>query len=324
MVDLPKYEELPLLEGTNERHAWNIWGKDDQLGMVNLLTPERVLRATRLVKKGKIITIEPSRDLPTAHMKPGQVYEHHMRTVEDRVNDTTVVQPGEVVSGFPLHGGMGHLDGLRHMRYRQFGYYGGRQETDLADGHMLSLQNVARHGVVGRGVLLDVIGYMERHNRPMPPDQPFSITPDLLEAVAEEERVGFEPGDLMLIRTGWRRWYANLPEERRSRLEIHPGEGGMDCPGLDRTQETAAWLWDHHFCWLLGDNHAVEQMRILGSDFQHRRILAMFGMYIGEYMDFEELAADCGEDGVYEFMITLKPLNLPGGSGSPANAYVIK
>src|SRR4051794_6913205 len=54
MPSLPKYADLPVIEKTGEHHSWNVWGKDDQLGMMNLLTSERVLRAASLVKKGKV------------------------------------------------------------------------------------------------------------------------------------------------------------------------------------------------------------------------------------------------------------------------------
>ena len=51
---------------------------------------------------------------------------------------------------------------------------------------------------------------------------------------------------------------------------------------------------------------------------------ALMGMGSGEFFIFEELAEDCAQDGVYEFMVTAKPVNIPGAVGSPAHAYVIK
>src|SRR5260221_13359236 len=50
-VALPKFSELPVFEQTGERYAWDVWGRDDELGMVNLLTPERVRHAVSLVKQ---------------------------------------------------------------------------------------------------------------------------------------------------------------------------------------------------------------------------------------------------------------------------------
>ena len=57
MPTLPKFSQLPLVGQTGERHTWGVFGKDDQLGTVNLLTPERVKRAATLVRTGKVINL---------------------------------------------------------------------------------------------------------------------------------------------------------------------------------------------------------------------------------------------------------------------------
>ena len=68
----------------------------------------------------------------------------------------------------------------------------------------------------------------------------------------------------------------------------------------------------------------LEALPVLNREFQHRRIIPMFGMPIGEFWDFESLADDCAKDGQYEVFLVAKPLNLPQGVGSPPNAYAIK
>ena len=323
MPKLPKYSELPIIEKTGERHAWSVWGKDDQLGMINLLTPERVVRAASLVKKGKVFNLEPSRSLPHpggaakeyASGKPS--YEHHIHVSRTGRSDSA--------DKWELHGGLGHMDGLRHMRYREFGYYGGRQEEDLDKGVMLGIERWAQHGLVGRGVFLDVPHYFEKRGEKLDPNKRFPIRGDLMEAIAKQENVKFEPGDIMLLRTGWMRWYLGItPKERAEAHERDEAAGGLECPGIDNDKETAGWLWDHQFTLLCADNQAVEALRTEGSDFQHRRILALFGMGIGELFTFEELSQDCAQDGVYECMFTAKPVNIPGAVGSPAHAYAIK
>ena len=318
MADLPKYADLPVFEQTGERHSWGVWGKDDQFGMLNLLNPERVRRAAALVRKGIVFNIEPPRSTPHPSHPRREVYEHTIHVGRAGRNDTA--------EHFELHGGVGHVDGLRHIRYRDFGYYQGLQEDDLDRSSALGIHLWAEHGVVGRAVLLDVAGYHERHGRPLAPTERYAITPELLEAVAAEEGVAFEPGDIMLLRTGWMAWYLGLTPEQRAPLEgtVHPGEDGLRCPGLDASRDTAAWLWNTQFSVLLADNIALEVLPVEGGDFQHRRIISMFGMGIGELFTFDALAADCADDGVYECMVTVKPLNIPGGVGSPANAYVIK
>ena len=111
----------------------------------------------------------------------------------------------------------------------------------------------------------------------------------------------------------------NVEDVRKANLP-----NGRTMAGLDNSRDTAAWLWDHQFVSLWGDNQAFEAQPAPGSDFQHRRILALFGMGIGELFTFEELSQDCAQDGVYEFMVSAKPENIPGLVGSPAHAYAIK
>jgi hypothetical protein len=315
---LPKYSELPVIEATGERHSWGVWGKDDQLGMVNLLTPERVLRATSLVKKGKVFNIEPPRSIPHPGHSKEPAFEHKMSVSKRGRTD--------YADHWEFHGGMGHLDGLRHIRYREFGYYQGHQDPEMDEHTLLGIDRWAQHGLIGRGVLIDVAGSMERKGTPLHPNTRFPITPELIESIAREQRVSFEPGDFLLLRTGWMRWYLGLSPEERTQTHgtVHNAEGGLECPGLDATRSTAAWLWDNQFCFLMADNIALEVMRIEGSEFQHRRIIALMGMGIGELFTFEELAEDCAADQVYQFMISLKPVNVPGAVGSPASAYVLK
>src|SRR5690242_748746 len=105
-VRLPKFSELPVFELTGEHYAWDVWGRDDQLGMVNLLTPDRVLRAASLVKQGRIINIEPSKGMPAPNNPRKVSYEHHIGISRTGRSD--------YVDHWQLHGGWSHLDGLRH------------------------------------------------------------------------------------------------------------------------------------------------------------------------------------------------------------------
>jgi len=61
--NLPKYRDLPLFEDDDERRAWGVFGPDDDLGTVNLLTEERVREAAQLVRTGKRLLDLPL-DLP--------------------------------------------------------------------------------------------------------------------------------------------------------------------------------------------------------------------------------------------------------------------
>ncbi len=64
-MDLPSYNELPVFEKTGERHAWGVFGAGDQLGTINLLTPERVVAASKLVRTGRVINLSLPLNFPT-------------------------------------------------------------------------------------------------------------------------------------------------------------------------------------------------------------------------------------------------------------------
>jgi len=218
-------------------------------------------------------------------------------------------------------------DSLRHIRFREFGYYGGRQDQDLDQNQALGIDHWARHGVIGRGILLDAEGYLKNRGSLPPMSEKLRIDGPMLEEIARAEHLDFIAGDTLLLRTGWLTWYKALDAESRAKLRgtLHPDPGGLGCAGLDAEQATAAWLWDHRVAAIAADNPAVEALPVEPQPgFQHRRLIALQGMPLGELWDLDELALDCAADGVYEFMLVSAPLYIPGGVGSPANAYAIK
>jgi len=319
MPTLPKFSQLPLVGQTGERHTWDVFGRADQLGTVNLLTPERVKRAAALVHSGKVINLNLPLNFPvTLYGGFRSGYRHHIEVNRGGRDD--------YVDNFAMQGSS-QWDSLRHIRFREFGYYGGRQDDDLDGKGELGIENWARHGIIGRGVLLDAAGVMERRGTPLDETKKFAMAGAFLEEVARAENVQLEPGDIVLLRTGWLTWYKGLDEAGREALRgtLRPGEGGMACPGLDPSQATAAWVWDQHIAAMAADNVALEALPVEATvGFQHRRLIPLQGMPIGEVWDLDELAQDCARDGVYECMLVSAPLNLPGGVGSPPNAYAIK
>ena len=100
----------------------------------------------------------------------------------------------------------------------------------------------------------------------------------------------------------------------------------LRAPGIGPDEEMAAYLWDLHIAAVAGDNPSLEAWPPgpESGGFLHFRLIPLLGMNIGELWYLEDLAADCAQDGVYEFMLTSAPLNVPGGVGSPPNALAIK
>ena len=111
--------------------------------------------------------------------------------------------------------------------------------------------------------------------------------------------------------------------------------------GLLQARETVAGLWDHQIAVAASDNAGLEAIpsvaqsafvsmrdQAAGADpihagLMHPTLIALLGLCIGELWDLEALATDCAATGVYECMVSCKPLNLTGGVGSPANAIAI-
>ena len=320
MPSLPKFGELPYVGETQERHAWEVFGPEDQLGSVNLLTPERVKLAAGLIRTGQVFNLSLPLNFPITLYGGfrSKGYRHHIEVGRGGRDD--------YVDNFAMQGSS-QWDSLRHIRFREYGYYGGRQDGDLDEKGELGIEHWAQHGIVGRGVLLDGARYMEMQQTPLDMTKKFEMDGAFLEKVAYAQQVQLEPGDILILRTGWLEWYKSLDAVGREKLRdsLEPGEAQHACPGLAASQETAAWLWDRHIAAIAADNVAVEALPVdRAVGFQHRRLIALQGMPLGELWDVEELAQACAQDGSYEFMLAAIPLNLPGGVGSPANAYAIK
>jgi kynurenine formamidase len=245
-------------------------------------------------------------------------YQHHIEVSRAGRDD--------YLDNFAMQGST-QWDSLRHIRFREFGYYGGRSDEDLDQKHTLGIEHWARHGIIGRGILIDVERYLRQQGNALVMNEKFRIDGQLLDEIAMAERIHFQTGDVLLLRTGWLAWYKALDTGEREQLRgtLHPDPGGLQCPGLDAEQVTAAWLWDHRVAAIAADNPAVEALPVeRRPGFQHRRLIALQGMPLGELWDLDQLAVDCANDEVYEFMLISAPLYLPGGVGSPANAYAIK
>ena len=319
-MELPRYADLPAFEKTGERYAWGAFGDGDQLGTVNHLTPERVLAASRLVRHGRVINLSLTLDFPTTlyHGETRGGYKHRMTTNRGGRDD--------LLDNFAMQGSS-QWDGLRHVRYREFGYYGGLQDEDVDGRELLGIEAWAQHGIIGRGVLIDAERWFASKGAPLVPTTRTGITGADIEACASSQGVALEDGDILLLRTGWLTWFKGLsPDEQEAlRGRLNPGETGLDMPGLDPATATAAWLWDRRVAAIAADNPALEALRVDAEvGFQHRRLIALQGMAIGELWDLDALAEDCAADGVYEFMLVSAPLNVPGAVGSPINAHAIK
>lgn len=290
---------------------WNRWGPDDERGTINHITPEALVAAAALVRTGRIfdLGIPFAADGP----QPGGA----------RINPVHLMRDTGAGQDFPggFHFADDYIfmplqsasqwDGLSHIFYDGQLYNGyPAAEIGPRGAGKLAIDKLGR-GIAGRGVLLDVarlkgVEWLERG---------YAITPADLDAAVAAAGVTVGEGDILLIRTGWRKVFTTTRDAARF-MDGEPGIG-LAC---------AEWLHDRKVAALCCDNWAVEVLPGEGADKfpVHCVLIRDMGMPLGEILDFEELAADCAEDGVYEFFLAAPPIKFANAVGSPINPLAFK
>jgi hypothetical protein len=310
----PPYHQLPEITALRARHSWGVFGHPDDLGRVNLMSPQVVAQAARAVKDGTIFTLALPLDLPEPPWGTYRSsYVHHIYDINRNSQD-------DYLDSFYLQRST-QWDGFRHIRAREFGYYGGVSAEDAGPrGHRLGIEHWARHGLVGRGVLADVAGYLASSGRPLDPRAGTPITVADLQLTLDSEKVELAVGDILMVRTGYLDAYLAAPPDERQDMSTD-----RSCPGLFAGEEMAAFLWDSGVAAVVADNPAVEVVPGDPRDGSlHRRLIPLLGFPLGELFVLGELARACADDGRYTCLFVSAPLNLPGGVGSPGNAVAIR
>jgi kynurenine formamidase len=316
-VGIPSYDELAIIEKTGARHAWSVFGADDELGTLNFITPEVVAAATHEVAAGEVVNLSLPLDQPDPPLVASRKRMEHRMRVERWGRD-------DWLESFYLQASS-QWDSLRHIRYREFGYYGGRDDAAV-DAGTLGIDRLAKRGIVTRGVLVDAAAHQAKRGSPIDARTRYPIGPDLIEKVLDWERVTLRAGDVLLLRTGWMAWYCDLDRTGRERLagSLNNQPDGLDCPGLASGEATAAWLWNHRVAAVAADNPALEVLKVDPEiGFLHRLLIPLLGMPIGEFWDLEALGEACRRHQRYSFLLTSAPLFVRGGVGSPCNAYAV-
>ena len=283
----------------NTLNNWGRWGPEDQKGALNLLTPEVVLKSARLVKKGIVysLAVPLERDgpqYPTFH-KTWKV------TYFGTLDNPSVKFADDVVT-MEAHSGT-HIDALGHVWADDHMYNGFPDDQATSQGlGKVGIENV--RWMVGRGVMLDVAAY--RGIDHMGPAE--VVTVEDLDGAAAAQGTVIEPGDILMIRTGW---YKVFFQDRALWGSSYPGPDDGIVP----------WLKEKDICALGADQPTVE-MRRSATDTHlplHRYTLRDLGIYLLENLDLEELAMDK----VYEFLFVGAPIRLMYASGAPWNPLAI-
>lgn len=315
---LPSYAQLPEA-AAGGRSAWHLFGADD-VGLFNLQTPARVAAAAQLVRKGSVFALNAPMDIIDPPM-----FKRRLPRRESIVALNGGALDDVVQDFYPQ--GSSQWDALGHVAYEPGVFYNGTGDDEVVHGGRNTIDHWARRGIAGRAVLLDAEAVLAARYRAYHPAASWEITPDHLEECREAAGVTFRPGDVVLLNTGFLRWYQQQSLEVRR--DIAPRDQ-LTAAGLAHTEDVAAYLWDNHVVAVAGDNPALEvwppdeRPESAPFGYLHRILIAQLGLAIGELWRLQDVVDDCRADGVYEMLLVSAPLNLPGAVGSPANALALK
>jgi kynurenine formamidase len=318
LSDTPSVAELLADSPKN----WGKWGAADEVGGLNYLTRDEVLRGISSVKQGKTFTLQVQMANPNGDPV------HPTRTPAQRYN---VMDRGHFQCGKGPHypGGLeftddvkimflqgsSQYDALGHVWYGDQIYNGFDATTTIGGMSKASVLPLAERGIVGRGILLDVASH--RGKAVLERGETFDHN-TLLE-VAEAQKVKIEKRDILLVRTGWIGSFY-----RRERDEFY--KDWLE-PGLTYSPELVRWFQEMEIPNLVTDTTANE----IGTDPEsgvtlplHNALMRNLGVVFAEIMALDALAADCAGDGQWTFLYAAAPLKVVGGSGAPVNPIVIK
>ena len=317
MTELPDYADLPPAPNGG-RSAWGLFGAEDNLGLVNLMTPQRIAAAARLVRRGQVFCL----DMPLGSISPA------LATFRGPPRHRILHQPGtagfdDVYDNFYPQASS-QWDSLAHVGYAPDQMYNGATEQEVLAGTRNTIDHWARHGLACRAVLLDVERAMRDAGRPYDPGDSSAIGVDDLELARRQAGVEYAAGDIILLHTGFAAWYVQQPRQVKDRLHGNPPRpasstarrSASTCGTATRRPSPRTPSVSRAPADLSAEAHPF--------GFLHNMLIGQFGMALGELWWLSDLAVDCAVDGIYEMFLVSAPLNAPGGIGSPANAVAIK
>ena len=286
-----------------DRRNWGRWGDDDQRGAINLITAEKRVEAARLVRSGRIVSLSrnfPKRPGP-ANPTPAQ---HFVQTMSRPGGGGAVDYYGIMYHGYQAT----HIDALCHV-WDDDGMWGGRDPARefRSTGTRWGGVQQWRDGIVTRGVLLDVPRF--RGEPYVTLERP--VHGWELEEVVRAQGVTVTPGDALLVYSGRERWQAAHPQWNPY-TDDRPGLHASCLPFI-RDRDVAVLGWD------LMDAEPNEY----GLPWSVHGVVFAYGVALLDNCLLEPLADACAAEGRYEFMLTVAPLPVTGGTGSPVNPLAL-
>ena len=295
---------------------WGRWGKDDELGTINLITPEKRKRAAALVRDG--VPVSCARPIATNAIGADTTFQP-LRFMVDSGEGRDHDSPERILTrrgasefiGMVFHGyTITHVDTPAHY-FWQGKIYNGRSCNLITsrEGAQVESVDLLRDGVVSRGVLLDVAALKGRWL-----GSGEGVMPEDLEAAEKAQNVRVEPGDILLIRTGY---YAR----RLAEVPGHPLKDGSPAAHV----VCMPWFRERDIAMLGTDTHNdVSPATHPGlGNVVHIVALVSMGLWLIDNANLEDLAQACAARRRWEFMLTIAPLRLQGVTGSPVNPIAL-
>jgi hypothetical protein len=333
----PKRSALPHVSGTPKDNAW-FWGGADELGRLNLLTPQRTVQTVQEnVKTGDSISLDLPLNVPSPALFGRQPLKHRIKTIGKGAFDDEVSYNTQSSSQW---------DGFRHFAHPVYEcHYNGVLAEDImgnldddedggGDGEdgagapersrKLGIDAWAKKGIIARGVLLDVYAWSQKEEgKAYDPFTAHAITAQDLQACAKSQGTELRTADILLIRTGWLAKYNALSASEKSDLSNLAVEKHFYA-GLAADDSMKDFLHDGYYAAAATDNANFEVWPPESFEASlHACMLSLWGMPIGELWDFEGLAKRCEKEGRWTFLLVSKPGDVPGGVGSAPNAVAV-
>jgi kynurenine formamidase len=315
-VSIAEIEEL-----SRTYDNWGRWGADDEAGTLNEVTPEKLVAAARLVRKGKVFSLAlPLDDNGPQKGLYGRHNPHHVM-LQDGGDIASGAQNDSIVPYLRYTDDAIYMilqcatqwDALSHCFHKGKMYNGHGTEMVHSGGAQKNSIASVPNRFAGRGVLLDLARYK---GRPWL-DAGEPITAQDLEDCAEAQGVEIGAGDFVLLRTGHLAMVRDRGDWGDYAGGASPGVA-VDAVDFFCPRMVAAVAIDTT-CPEVVPNETADIWAPL-----HIVMLVHAGIHFGEMWDLEALAADCAEDGVYDFMLVAPPLTVTGAVGSPINPQAIK
>jgi len=279
------------------------WGPDDELGTLNYITPATRLDAAALVRTGRVLSI--ARDLDTRQSPNNPQPVRHTMCYQAHEPIGAVDELALGMHGFALT----HLDAIAHV-YRGQDVYNGRKAGAVATPGGLAYCDILaqKEGIFTRGVLLDIAA--ARGAPWLAPDQ--GVYAADLDAAERRQGVRVSSGDAIFVYTGLqKREVAEGPENLGQRVGIMP-----DAIRWMHRREISVYSGDcvDAFPNPYGARYAI---------YFHAITLAAMGLILLDIPALEPLVEICGELGRSDFLLTMAPLRIRGGTGSPVNPIAV-